>query len=65
MTIYISRKNLDKINEVFGKFPDAEFFTLDQDNHSGIGSITTMTVPLEVAGTEGEFTVEINGTEDW
>jgi hypothetical protein len=63
--MYIHKDDLKKIVSVFEKFPNAEFFTLHQDHSSGIGAVTTMTIPLEVAGQEGEFTIEISGTENW
>lgn len=63
--MWISRLDLKKIAEVFEQFPDSEFFTLTQDNHAGIGSVTTMTIPHTIAGQDGEFTVEISGTENY
>ena len=47
------------------KFPEAGCFELKQDNDSGIGSITTLTVFTEVNGFEGQFTIEISGIENW
>lgn len=63
--MYLHRKDIDKILDVLKKFPDVETFEIEQSNHSGIGSITTMTFSQIVNETECELTVEISGVEDW
>ena len=63
--MYLHRKDIDKILDVLKKFPDIETFEIEQSNHSGIGSITTMTFSQTVNETECELTVEISGVEDW
>jgi hypothetical protein len=63
--MYLHRKDIDKILDVLKKFPDVETFEIEQSNHSGIGSITTMTFSQTVNETECELTVEISGVEDW
>jgi hypothetical protein len=47
------------------KFPEATSFELLQDNSSGIGSVTTLTVHTTVNGLSGEFKTEISGVENW
>ena len=64
-TMYLNRKDIEKINSVLDQFPDLEGFELSEDNCSGIGSIGTMTFSREVNGIIGAFTVEIAGVEQW
>jgi hypothetical protein len=64
-TMYLNRKDIEKINSVLDQFPDLEGFELSEDNCSGIGSIVTMTFSREVNGIIGAFTVEIAGVEQW
>jgi len=63
--MHLTRKDIDKIQEVLDKFPEVEIFELDQDSSSGIGSVTTMTFPLDAGGLQGSFNIEISGVEDW
>lgn len=63
--MYLHRKDIDKILDVLKKFPDVETFEIEQSNHSGIGSITTMIFSQTVNETECELTVEISGVKDW
>jgi hypothetical protein len=63
--MYLSRKEVQKILETMDLFPEATSFELLQDNHSGIGSVTSLTVQTVVNGLDGEFKVEISGVENW
>lgn len=63
--MYLHRKDIEKILDVLGRFPNVETFELEQTNHSGIGSITEMTFSHEVNGVKGNFNIEISGVEDW
>ena len=63
--MHLSKEEVLKILEVMEKFPEAGCFELKQDNNSGIGSITTLTVFTEVNGIEGHFIIEISGIENW
>jgi hypothetical protein len=64
-TMYLNRKDIQKMNEVLGQFPDLDRFELNEENSSGIGSIVTMTFSREVNGIIGAFTIEIAGVEQW
>jgi hypothetical protein len=64
-TMYLNRKDIEKINSVLDQFPDLEGFELNEENSSGIGSIVTMTFSREINGIMGAFTVEIAGVEQW
>lgn len=63
--MFLSRKDIEKIQSVLEKFPDTETFELDADSSSGIGTIITMTFVQEVNGMRGSFNVEISGVEAW
>lgn len=63
--MYLKRKDIEKILDVLDKFPDVNTFEINQENESGIGSITTMTFDQTVNGSNGSFKVEISGVEDW
>lgn len=64
-TMYLNRKDIQKINSVLDQFPDLDRFELTEDNSSGIGSIVTMTFSREVNSIVGAFTIEIAGVEQW
>lgn len=63
--MYLNRKDLAKIQEVLDKFPDVEYFELEQESGSGIGSVTSMLFTQKVNGYPGQFKIEIAGVEDW
>jgi hypothetical protein len=63
--MYLCRDEVVKILEAMDKFPEATSFELLQDSHSGIGSVTSLTVQTVVNGLDGEFKVEISGVETW
>ena len=55
---------LDKIKKICEEV-GVEFFALEQDNKSGIGSILTLTYDTEVAGYPAKMTIEVSGVENW
>ncbi len=63
--MYLNRKDLEKIQEVLDKFPDVEYFELEQESGSGIGSVTSVLFTQKVNGYPGQFKIEISGVEDW
>jgi hypothetical protein len=64
-TMYLNRKDIEKINSVLDQFLDLDRFELTEENSSGIGSIISMTFSREVNGIIGAFTIEIAGVEQW
>jgi hypothetical protein len=42
-----------------------EYFTLEQDTGSGIGSILTMTYETEIADYPATVSIEVSGVEKW
>jgi hypothetical protein len=63
--MYLCRDEVQKILNIMEKFPEAASFELHQENCSGIGSVTSLTVHTTVNGLDGEFKVEISGVENW
>ena len=63
--MYIHRDDLKKMVEIMDKFPNIETFLVEQDNSSGIGSVTSMTIRTTIEGEEGEFKIEVSGVEGW
>jgi hypothetical protein len=55
---------LDKIKKICEEV-GTEYFTLEQTNNSGIGSILTLTYATEVAGYPAKMTIEVSGVESW
>ncbi len=63
--MFLNKNDLVKMQEVLEKFPEVDFFEVNQESGSGIGSVTTMTFTYEVNGYLGNFEIEIAGVEDW
>jgi hypothetical protein len=63
--MYLTKKEVVKILEVMENFPEVDKFELDQDNSSGIGSLTTLIVHTTINSIKGKFTIEISNLEDW
>jgi len=64
-TVYLNRKDLEQVSKILDKFPEVNSFSIEQDNSSGIGDITTLKLNTNIEGIRGEFSVEISGIEDW
>ena len=62
--IKLNVSELDKIKQIC-KAVGTEYFTLDQDFSSGIGSILTLTYETEIAGYPSTVSVEVSGVETW
>jgi hypothetical protein len=56
--------DLNKIKKICEE-AGTEYFTLEQTNKSGIGSILTMTYDTFVADHPAKMTVEVTGVESW
>ena len=63
--MYITKDEVQKILTVMEEFPDAKNYKLDSDNTSGIGSILTLTMDMEINGRAAIVKVEISGVETW
>ena len=55
---------LDKIKTIC-KTVGTEYFTLEQDVNSGIGSILTLTYETEIADYPASVRIEVSGVENW
>jgi hypothetical protein len=42
-----------------------EYFTLEQTNTSGIGSVLALTYETEIADYPARVTIEVSGVENW
>ncbi len=63
--MYITKKDVEKILAVMNEFDDARSYKLDADNSSGIGSILTLTMDMDINDRPAKVKVDIAGVEDW
>lgn len=63
--MYITRKEVEKILAVMDEFPDARSYKLEADSSSGIGSIVSLTMDMDVGTRPATVKVEIAGVETW
>lgn len=62
--IKLNVSELDKIKKICESV-GTEYFTLESDNSSGIGSILTLTYETEIADYPASVKIEISGVESW
>ena len=55
---------LNKIKKICEEV-STEYFTLEQDNSSGIGSVLKLTYETEIADYPATVTIEVSGVENW
>jgi hypothetical protein len=55
---------LDKIKKICEEV-GTEYFTLEQTNNSGIGSVLTLTYQTEIADYPAKISIEVSGVESW
>lgn len=65
MQLILSKKDLEKINQILKQFPDVQAVRLEQQGGNGIGTVITMAFDHESNGVDGIFVVEISGVENW
>lgn len=63
--MYITKTEIEKILAVMEEFPDARSYKLEADNSSGIGSILTLTLDMDVKDRPAMVKIEIAGVEVW
>ncbi len=63
--MYITKKEVEKILAVMTEFDDARSYRLEADNTSGIGSILTLEMDMDINDRPAMVKVEIAGVEDW
>ncbi len=66
--IYLNKRELKKILEVIESVhPDGEFDSvkITSEGDSGIGTIVTATINVQINGYNGEFTTVISDEKDW
>jgi len=62
--IHLNLHDLEKIKKICEE-AGTEYFILEEENTSGIGSILTLTYDTEVAGYPAKMSVEVTGVESW
>lgn len=62
--IKLNVSELDKIKKICESV-GTEYFTLESDNSSGIGSILTLTYETEIADYPASVKIEVSGVESW
>ena len=55
---------LDKIKTICESV-GTEYFTLEQDSSSGIGSVLTLTYETEIADYPARISIEVTGVDSW
>ena len=60
--MYINKQEVEKILSVMEEFPDARSYLLEADNSSGIGSILTLTMDMDINGRNAKVKV---GKVEW
>ena len=55
---------LNKIKKICEEV-GTEYFTLEQTNTSGIGSVLTFTYETEIADHSATVSIEVRGVENW
>ena len=63
--MYINKQEVEKILSVMEEFPDARSYLLEADNSSGIGSILTLTMDMDIGDRKAKVKVDIAGVETW
>ena len=62
--IHLNIFELNKIKNICESV-GTEYFTLEQTNTSGIGSVLTFTYETEIADYPARVSIEVSGVESW
>ena len=63
--MYLTKEDAEKILKVINDFPEASNYKLGLENSSGIGSIITLTMSMNLRNYNAQVTVTIAGEEKW
>jgi hypothetical protein len=63
--MYITKQEVEKILVVMNEFDDARSYKLEADNSSGIGSILSLTMDMDINNKPAMVKVDISGVENW
>jgi hypothetical protein len=63
--ITLSRKQVLQLAELAAKFPDTEWFSLETDSSSGIGTQICVKFDMFKSGVPGDTTVNITDFSTW
>ena len=61
------RLNIFELNKIKNicEAVGTEYFTLEQDNSSGIGSVLKLSYETEIADYPATVSIEVSGVENW
>jgi hypothetical protein len=62
--IHLNLDELEKIKRIC-KETDIQYFTLEEENKSGIGSILMLSYDTMIANYPANIRVEVRGVENW
>jgi hypothetical protein len=62
--IHLNLDDLDNIKKIC-KETDIQYFTLEEENKSGIGSILTVVYDATIADHPAKIRVEVRGVDSW
>ena len=62
--IRLSIDDVDRIRTICGDL-DINYFTLEQDTSSGIGSVLTLSYDTELKKYRANIRIEVSGVESW
>ena len=63
--ILLERNEFNKIVEVMEKFKAVNYLEIEVESVSGIGKVTTLSIPNSIGGISGEFVITITDENDW
>ena len=63
--MYITKEEVEKILAVMEEFDGARSYKLEADNSSGIGSILSLTMDMDINNRPATVKVDISGVESW
>jgi hypothetical protein len=62
--IHLSMRDLEKIKHICEQV-DTEYFSLEEENKSGIGSILSVCYDTMIANYPATVRIEVRGVESW
>ena len=63
--IILERHEWNEITDILEKFKGINYCEIEVESISGIGKVTTLTIPNSVDGISGEFVITITDETDW
>ena len=63
--VLLERHEFNEIAEIMEKFKAVNYLEIEVESVSGIGKVTTLTIPNSVDGISGQFVITITDENDW